>query len=58
MTGAVRYERSGAAAILTIDRPDRRNAVDGPTAELLHAASSVSRPTTTRACSSSPEPAA
>ena len=33
--GAVTYERRGAAAILSIDRPDRRNAVDGPTAELL-----------------------
>ena len=32
----VRYERVGAAAVLTIDRPERRNAVDGPTAELLH----------------------
>jgi enoyl-CoA hydratase len=32
----VRYERSGAAAILTIDRPERRNAVDAETAaELL-----------------------
>ena len=31
----VRYERSGAAAVLTIDRPERRNAVDGPTAEAL-----------------------
>ena len=29
----VRYERVGAAAVLTIDRPERRNAVDGPTAE-------------------------
>ena len=34
----VRYERSGAAALITIDRPHRRNAVDGPTAEALHAA--------------------
>jgi enoyl-CoA hydratase len=33
---AVRYEREGAAAILTIDRPERRNAVDGPTAVALH----------------------
>jgi len=32
----VRYERSGAAALLTIDRPERRNAIDGPTAEALH----------------------
>jgi enoyl-CoA hydratase len=31
----VRYERRGAAAVLTIDRPERRNAVDGPTAERL-----------------------
>ena len=31
----VTYERVGAAAVLTIDRQDRRNAVDGPTAELL-----------------------
>jgi enoyl-CoA hydratase/carnithine racemase len=34
----VRYERVGAAAIVTIDRPERRNAVDGPTAERLDAA--------------------
>ena len=33
----VRYERIGAAAVLTIDRPERRNAVDGPTAEALQA---------------------
>jgi enoyl-CoA hydratase len=33
----VRYERRGAAAVLTIDRPERRNAVDGPTAERLAA---------------------
>jgi len=32
---AVHYERRGAAALLTIDRQERRNAVDGPTAELL-----------------------
>src|ERR687897_337046 len=31
----VRYERSGAAAVLTIDRPERRNAVDAETADLL-----------------------
>ncbi len=31
----VRYERDGAAAVLTIDRQERRNAVDGPTAERL-----------------------
>jgi enoyl-CoA hydratase len=29
------YERVGAAAVLTIDRPERRNAVDGPTAACL-----------------------
>jgi enoyl-CoA hydratase len=34
---AVNYERTGAIAILTIDRPERRNAVDGATAELLRA---------------------
>jgi enoyl-CoA hydratase len=28
----VRYERSGRAALVTIDRPERRNAVDGATA--------------------------
>lgn len=33
----VRYERIGAAAVLTIDRPARRNAVDGPTAVELKA---------------------
>jgi len=33
--GEVRYERVGAAAVLTIDRPGRRNAVDGATAELM-----------------------
>ncbi len=31
----VTYERIGAAAVLTIDRPERRNAVNGPTARLL-----------------------
>lgn len=31
----VRYERTGAAAVLTIDRPQRRNAVDGATAAAL-----------------------
>src|SRR5437867_12705207 len=31
----VRYERTGAAAVLTIDRPERRNAVDAETAGLL-----------------------
>jgi len=31
----VTYERTGAAAVVTIDRPERRNAVDGPTAQQL-----------------------
>ena len=31
----VEYERRGAAAVVTIDRQERRNAVDGPTAGLL-----------------------
>jgi enoyl-CoA hydratase len=35
MSGEVRYERVGAAALLTIDRPERRNAVDGATARSL-----------------------
>jgi enoyl-CoA hydratase len=35
---AVDYERRGAAAIVTIDRQHRRNAVDGPTAVALHEA--------------------
>jgi enoyl-CoA hydratase len=35
MPDPVTYERRGAAAILTIDRPERRNAIDGRTAELL-----------------------
>jgi enoyl-CoA hydratase len=32
---SVTYERIGAAAVLTIDRQERRNAIDGPTAALL-----------------------
>lgn len=35
MSGEVRYERRGAAAVLTIDRPERRNAVDAATAAAL-----------------------
>jgi enoyl-CoA hydratase len=35
---SVRYERDGACAVVTIDRQERRNAVDGVTAEALHAA--------------------
>jgi enoyl-CoA hydratase len=34
----VHYERRGVAAIVTIDRQHRRNAVDGPTAAALHEA--------------------
>lgn len=34
----VLYERRGAAAIVTINRPERRNAVDGGTAEALREA--------------------
>jgi enoyl-CoA hydratase len=34
----VGYERHGAAAVVSIDRPQRRNAVDGPTAVALHEA--------------------
>ena len=35
MSDELRYERVGAAAVLTIDRPERRNAVDAATAELF-----------------------
>jgi enoyl-CoA hydratase len=35
---SVRYERAGSAALVTIDRPHRRNAIDGPTAHALHKA--------------------
>ncbi len=35
---AVRFERRGAAAVVTIDRQHRRNAVDGDTAAALHEA--------------------
>jgi enoyl-CoA hydratase len=31
----VGYERDGPAAVVTLDRPERRNAVDGPTAAAL-----------------------
>jgi len=37
MSGEVSYERIGAAAVLTIDRPARRNAVDAATATALRA---------------------
>ena len=32
---SVRYETDGAVAVVTLDRPQARNAVDGPTAEAL-----------------------
>jgi enoyl-CoA hydratase len=35
VSAELRYERVGAAAVLTIDRPERRNAVDDATAELF-----------------------
>jgi enoyl-CoA hydratase len=38
MSGELRYERRGAAALITIDRPERRNAVDRATAELFRQA--------------------
>jgi len=34
----VSYERRGNAAVITICRPERRNAIDGPTADALEAA--------------------
>jgi enoyl-CoA hydratase len=33
MSGELRYERVGAAAVLTIDRPERRNAIDAAAAD-------------------------
>jgi enoyl-CoA hydratase len=33
MSGELRYERVGAAAVLTIDRPERRNAINAAAAE-------------------------
>src|SRR5882724_7927138 len=33
MSDELRYERIGAAAVLTIDRPERRNAIDAAAAE-------------------------
>ncbi|HEY5053636.1 MAG TPA: crotonase/enoyl-CoA hydratase family protein, partial [Solirubrobacterales bacterium] len=38
MSGELRYERIGAAVLLTIDRPERRNAVDAVTADLFRQA--------------------
>ena len=44
----VSYEMRGTTAILTIDRPERRNAVDNETAVDCSPACSASRPTTRR----------
>lgn len=38
--GEVTYARSGACAVLTVNRPERRNAIDGATADSLEAAHS------------------
>jgi enoyl-CoA hydratase len=38
MVAPVTYERTGAAALVSINRPDRRNAVDAETAQLLREA--------------------
>jgi enoyl-CoA hydratase/carnithine racemase len=35
VSGELRYERVGASSVLTIDRPERRNAFDAVTAELF-----------------------
>ena len=35
---SVRYERNGPVAVIGIDRPERRNAIDPETASLLRAA--------------------
>jgi enoyl-CoA hydratase len=37
MSQAVIYERRDAVAVMTINRPERRNAIDGPTADGLEA---------------------
>src|SRR5262245_9669385 len=38
MSEELRYERVGAAAVITIDRPERRNAIDNAAAEAFRAA--------------------
>ncbi|MEU5761258.1 crotonase/enoyl-CoA hydratase family protein [Nocardia sp. NPDC047648] len=38
MTNTVHLERHGTTAVITVDRPERRNAIDLPTAEALLAA--------------------
>jgi len=50
----VLYERLGAASLLTIDRPERRNAIDGQTAEELLAGYRSFERGRTRLCWSSP----
>ena len=50
----VLYERVGAASLLTIDRPERRNAIDGQTAEELLAGYRSFESDETRTCWSSP----
>ncbi len=35
MSDGVRYERNGSVAVVTVDRPERRNAIDNETAEGL-----------------------
>ena len=47
----IHYERRGPAALVTIDRPERHNAVDGDTAAaLLRRPSSASAAKTTPTC--------
>ena len=51
----IRYERRGSAALVTIDRPERHNAIDGPTARaLLRGLRPLRRRRRRRTCSSSP----
>src|SRR3989442_3798712 len=38
MSDSIAYERRGAAALVRIVRPERRNAIDGATADALHTA--------------------
>src|SRR5438876_3987839 len=38
MSDSIAYERRGAAALVRIVRPERRNAIDGATADALHSA--------------------
>ncbi len=38
MTGSLRTDRHDRVLVVTIDRPERRNAIDGPTATELHEA--------------------